>query len=76
MGGTRKNIIALQDKKREKGVLGQFGAIVGNFGGFKVKTLCNPGLQGNPSQQTKWYTAHRESSQRSSGGSILRSLRV
>ena len=42
------------------------GPFWGHFGGFEVKTLCNPGLQGNLSQQRKWYTTNRGSSQRSS----------
>ena len=44
------------------------------FWGFPVKTVCHTGLPGNPSQR-KRYT-HRRSSQRSSLGSILYSLRV
>ena len=53
-----------------------FWALFGDFGGFTVKTVCNPGLPGNPSQQRKRYTTHRGSSQRPSRGSILHSLRV
>ena len=39
------------------------------FWGFPVKTVCNPGLTGNPSQR-KRHTDLRGSSQRSSRGSI------
>ena len=35
-------------------ILGHFG----HFGGFPVKTVCTPGLHGNPSQQRKRYTTH------------------
>ena len=63
--------IEVQDKKREKNrVVPPFEVILGYFGGFPVKTVCNPGLPGNPSQQRKRYTTHRGSSQRSSRGSI------
>ena len=44
------------------------------FWGFPVKTVCNPGLPGNPSQQRKRHTDLRGSSHRSSRGSILPSL--
>ena len=78
--GTRKKSIEVQDKNRaKKGGTPLFEVILGHFGhllGFPVKTLCNHGLPGNPSQQRKRYTTHRGSSQRSFRGSILHSLRV
>ena len=53
--------------------------ILGTFWGFwafPVKTVCPTGLPGSASQQRKRYTCLLGSSQRSSRGSILHSLRV
>ena len=57
--GTSTKIIEAQDKKRAKKGYPLFEVILGHFGGFPVKTVCTPGLQGNPCQQRKRHTTHR-----------------
>ena len=60
------NFLKNWPKKGGTSILGTFW----RFWGFPVKTVCNPGLPGNPSQQRKRHTDLRGSSQRSLRGSI------